>query len=270
MNSNYRLLDTGNEKRLEQIGSFRVVRNAKQAFWRPALSKQEWDSADAVFDGEKWEGSLPECRVHFDKKTFDISLMDGGQLGIFPEQSPNWEWLEKVTASKDHLIINGFAYTGASTIFASTTTNEVTHLDASKTSVKRAKINLGLSGKEENSVRFIVDDVITFLEKEVKRGRRYDGFIFDPPAFGRGAKNKIWKIDRDIPVLIELINQLSDGRPAFILLSAHEPSMDENYLADLIKKLCPANTQIEKGSLIMNCESGRNIENGYFARFAVS
>lgn len=194
--------------------------------------------------------------------------MDGGQIGIFPEQTPNWQWLSRITADKKCRIINGFAYTGGSTIFASNPNSEVTHLDASKTSVERAKLNLAISGKDKNKVRFIVDDVLTFLSKEVKRGNRYKGFIFDPPAFGRGGKNKTWKLARDMNDLMELIYQLSDGRPEFLLLSAHDPSLNEDILADLIKKLVPADALIEKGSLVMNCESGRDIKNGYFARFS--
>jgi len=266
VNTNYRLLDTGNERRLEQIGNVRVVRNAKQAIWQPKLSEEIWCDADAFFDGEKWQGSIPECLVNFDNNTFEVSMMDGGQVGIFPEQMPNWEWLSKITHDKPYKIINGFAYTGASTIFASSKLTEVTHLDASKTAVTRAKLNLELSCKDDNNVRFIVDDVLTFLQKEVKRGNKYDGFIFDPPAFGRGGKGKTWKLSKDMPELMELIYQLSDGKPSFILLSAHDQSMDEDMLYDMIRKLCPKSADFEKGSLIMNCESGRDIKNGYFAR----
>ena len=270
MDTDYRLLDTGRERRLEQIGDIRIVRNAKQAFWSPALSKDFWDQADAFFDGESWYGSIPECEVKFGSSTFSISLMDGGQIGIFPEQIPNWHWLEKITENMSWKIINGFGYTGASTVFASHKTNTVTHLDASRTSVNRAKENLRLSGKEDNSVRFIVDDVLSFLRKEVSRGNTYDGFIFDPPAFGRGGKGKTWKLTKDMPELLELMQTLSGGKPSFALLTAHDSSMDENILADTLKQMFPPDAVIEKGPLIMKCESGRDIKNGYFARCVLS
>ncbi len=134
-------------------------------------------------------GDLPDFSTRFDDVVFSLSLLETGQVGIFPEQEENWEWLRAVTNGKSIKIINGFAYTGGSTLFCSNPLTHVTHLDASKPAVSRAKANLALSGMSDNSVRFIVDDVLTFLEKkEIKRGNSYDGFIFDPPAFGRGGE----------------------------------------------------------------------------------
>jgi len=269
MKTDYKLLDTGNEKRLEQFGEVTLVRTAKQAMWNPTLDRSEWQKADAVYTGDKWKGEIPELVTHFDDVLFSIGLLEAGQVGVFPEQEESWEWLRSITKDKSHKIINGFAYTGGSTFFSSNPINDVTHLDASKPSVVKAMHNMELSRMSNHKIRFIVDDVITFLQKEVKRGNKYDGFIFDPPAFGRGGKGKTWKLSKDLPTLIQLISELSDGKPSFVLLSAHDPSMDHRTLAEHMKGLCPKGTVIEKGKFIMKPVNGKTMENGYFARFCV-
>lgn len=268
MKTDYRLLDTGGGRRLELFGDIRLVRNAKQADHKPALPESEWKKAAAVFDGESWHGEVRDFTVSFNGAVFSLALLEAGQVGIFPEQEENWEWLRKTVGSRSIKIMNGFAYTGGSTIFASTPHTDVTHLDASKPAVTRAAANINLSGKGANSVRFIVDDVITFMEKEVRRGKSYGGFIFDPPAFGRGGKGKTWKITRDLPKLADLIRKLSGGAPGFILLSAHEPELEAEFLADIIKSISTDIKNVETGVLRMRAESGNDIDNGYFARYA--
>lgn len=266
MNTDYKLLDTGNGKRLEQFGSIRIVRDAKQADWKPSLPKSEWAAADASYLKDGWDADLKPFNVSFQNITFSLELLETGQLGIFPEQIENWQWLEKINEGEKFDIINGFAYTGGSTLFASNRINRVTHLDASKPAIKRAKTNMELSFKDENNIRFIQDDVVSFLQKEIKRGKRYDGFIFDPPAFGKGGKGKTWKLSKDLPELMELIYELSGGNPAFILLTAHDPALNHKKLAENISKMCPSSASIESGDLIMPAESGNHLKNGYFAR----
>jgi len=266
MNTDYKLLDTGNFKRLELFGDKKIVRSAKQAGWTPSLPEEEWEGADAFFDGEIWKGDIGKFYTFFEKTSFSLSLMSQGQVGIFPEQAENWSWLRDITKDADMNIINGFAYTGGSSIFASHSSTYVTHLDASKPAVKRAQENFHLSGKGDNNVRFINDDVITFLEKEAKRGREYTGFIFDPPAFGRGGRGKRWQIKKDLPKLISLIEKLSGGRPNFVLLSSHEPSMNKKVLSELLQNSFK-NIRTEEGDLIMKTDSGQEMKNGYYARF---
>ncbi|ADD67519.1 conserved hypothetical protein [Denitrovibrio acetiphilus DSM 12809] len=269
MDSDYHLLDTGNGKRLEQFNKIRIVRAAKQADWAPSLPKEEWLAADAVFENDKWNTELKDFTVHFSDITFCLSLMESGQLGVFPEQQKNWQWLAEITQGERHHILNGFAYTGGSTLFSSNHINKVTHLDASKPAIKRAKQNLEFSFKSDNKVRFIQEDVITFMKKEVKRGKRYDGFIFDPPAFGKGGKGKTWKLSKDLPLLMELTYELAGGSPSFMLLSAHDPALDHKYLAKTIRKLCPVSAEVESGDLVMKTQNGNFMNNGYFARFIV-
>jgi len=269
MKTNYKLLDTGKGRKLEQFGDLKLVRIAKQAFWKPSLPASEWDKAQVRYKDEKWIGESEDFTVTFDDCTFSLGLLETGQVGVFPEQAENWKWLKDVTKDKELKIINGFAYTGGSTLFSSTPKTEVVHLDASKPSITRAKTNLELSGKSENKVRFISDDVVTFLEKEVQRGKKYDGFIFDPPAFGRGGKGKIWKLSKDLSRLIELIGSLSDGSPSFVLITAHDPDMDGKMLSNYLSRIAPKDSNIESGDLIMKSEDGRSMRNGYYARFSV-
>lgn len=268
MKTDYRLLDTGNGRRLEQFGGIRLVRAAKQAVWRPAMPESEWAKADAVFD-EKWDRGLPDFQVSFGDIIFQLSTAENGQVGVFPEQLPNWQWLADINAGQSYKVLNGFAYTGGSTLFTCKGAEETVHLDASAKSVNTARKNLELSGLTDRNVRFITDDLISFMQKEVRRGTRYDGFIFDPPAFGRGGRNKTWKLEKDLPVLINLMAELSGGAPAFVLLSAHEPTMDSETLARMITPLCRNKSAVEKGRLVMKTESGQNMHNGYFARFTI-
>jgi 23S rRNA (cytosine1962-C5)-methyltransferase len=266
MNTDYILLDTGDGKRLEQFGGLRIIRSAKQADWRPTLGKKEWESADAVYENDSWSCEIDDFSVHFDDVSFSLSLLDTGQVGIFPEQMDNWKWLAETTQGENQKILNGFAYTGGSTLFASNHINSVTHLDASKPAVKRAKLNRELSFRTNNNIRFIQDDVISFMEKELKRGNKYNGFIFDPPAFGKGGKGKKWKLTKDLPKLMELIYELADGAPDFLLISAHDPAMDHVHLAKMIKKMCSKSSKIESGELTIPAQSGNDLRNGYFAR----
>ncbi len=269
--TNYTLLDTGNQKRLEKFGDITVVRNAKQAVWKSALSKKYWSQADLIFENNKWNKDFPENTfVTFGDNKFEIKAYEKGQVGIFPEQLSNWLWLEKNIKSRNKFfnIINGFAYTGAATVFAGYENTSVCHLDSSKTSVNQAKKNWEISGKSNYRVRFIIDDVLDFLKKELKRGSKYNGFIFDPPAFGRGKKNKIWKFKRDLPSLFKYIDLLSDGNPEFILISAHEQGFSEFELKDMMKEIARVSERnIETGKMIIKAESGNDLPNGYYARW---
>jgi len=273
MKTNYSLIDIGNKKRLERFGDIVVQRAAMQAEWKPNLERAEWKKADLFFDGEEWRGDDTETEffVNFDDVVFCLKPMSMGQVGVFPEQARSWKWLEKIIekSDKSFKVLNGFAYTGGSTMFSSYKNSEVCHVDASKASVNRAKVNAELSGKQDNNIRYIVDDVMTFMEKEVRRGNKYNGFIFDPPAFGRGGKGKTWKLNRDIGKLFSLIDQLSDGTPEFVLISAHDPSMCADDLKKMISGLSGVGAlNIDSGDFIMNAESGRYMHNGYYARWS--
>jgi len=271
---NYKLLDCGEFEKLEEIGEYIFRRSAPQATWKRKLSDNIWKNNHARFDQLKreWrtftEDKLPnfEC----DNATLELRLTSNGQIGIFPEQLANWQWLKTVTshAIRPLNILNGFAYTGASTLFASSPKIAVTHIDASSISVNWAKQNCHLSNLEDNSIRWIVDDIIAFLTREVKRGSVYDGIILDPPAFGRGKKRTIWKLEKDLPKLIRLVDQLLSSDPKFVILSCHDKSFGEYELQKELTKLQSLkNGKIETLDLTINSKNGNDLPAGKCARW---
>ncbi len=231
MNDKYRLIDSGNFEKLEQIGPYRFVRPSPQAVWRPKLGQDEWQNIDARFnrysggDG-KWvlhNKELPESwQIKLEDIALSLKRTEFGHLGVFAEQAANWQRIRQL-AKPGLDIINLFAYTGGSTLAAALGGANVVHLDASKTSVAWARENAALNHLDQHPIRWIVDDARKFIAREVKRGRKYHGIILDPPSFGRGSKNEVWKIEEHLPLLLDDIRQILHEDFRFILLSSHSP-----------------------------------------------
>ncbi len=246
--SDYELIDCGNKRRLERFGPFIIDRPAPQALWPPQLSADTWKNADAYYHRPQtgaghWLNNVPfpePWLLKIGQVTLQLRPSPNGQIGIFPEQWSNWQWLKHTLQQQQRplKILNAFAYTGAATLVASAAANktELCHLDGARSSVSWARHNASLSHLQSHTIRWVVDDVLTFLNREIKRGRRYDGFILDPPAFGRGAKG-IWKIERDLPQLLEYVDQLLTKQASFVLLSCHVPTWHASYLAKLLEQL---------------------------------
>lgn len=242
----YGLLDSGGGRKLERFGSHTLARPCSQAVWNPSLPEAEWEQADASFDrseGNRWHnrGSLPdEWRISIDGMNFILSGTDFGHLGIFPEQRAQWQWIrESVTkcnaARNEPLrVLNLFAYSGGSTLAAALGGANVCHLDASKGMVQWARRNAEANGLAEHPVRWIVDDAHKFMCRELRRGHDYDAVILDPPTFGRGQNNEMYKIEKDLPETLDLCRQLLSKKPAFILLSAHTPGYSPVVLQNVL------------------------------------
>ena len=201
-----------------------------------------------------------------------------GQIGIYPEQVPNWKWLKEQTEKADRpfKILNGFAYTGGSTLFASLggikgEKTDICHIDASKSAVNWARSNRDLSGLQEQTIRFVVEDILRFMEREIKRGRVYQGIILDPPAFGRAPGGRTWVLKKDLATLIDLSIRLMDEDPRFFLLSCHDPEITKEILAGQIAKL-PGITpdKVETLDLMIPSEKGNSLPNGIAARWSNS
>lgn len=223
----YALLDHGGGERLERIGGVRVRRASPVSVGERTLSEEAW-AADVVWDAEQrcWRGTVPEdACVRWSNLVLTHHLGGGGQMGVFPEQAPNWAWLRGVIrdAGRPMSILNGFAHTGGATLAACVEGTRLVHLDAAAPSVKRARLNAERSGLGAHPVRWLVEDGMTFMRREIRRGHRYEGLIFDPPAFGRGRGGKAWKLERDLPDLLEAARNLLSERPAFFLLTCHPP-----------------------------------------------
>ncbi len=271
---NYKLLDCGEFEKLEQIDDLIIRRPALQAIWKRKLGNEIWQQYHAIFNPSqnKWI-SLAEKKLPYFKcnnLTFELRLSPNRQIGIFPEQIANWQWLKDVIskANRPLNILNGFAYTGASTLFASAEETTVTHIDASSSSVNWAKQNSKLSHLENNNIRWIVDDIIAFLTREVKRGSVYDGIILDPPAFGHGKKNITWKISRDLPKLMQLVDKLLSNDPEFMILSCHDKNFGHRELRNEITKIQSLkNGRIETLDLTIKSETCNDLPAGKCARW---
>lgn len=246
MQDGYELLDSGAFQKLERFGSVVLSRPCAQAVWRQSLSKADWQRATAAFfrdGGNQWRGRdrLPATwEISVDGARFQLSSTDFGHLGIFPEQRDQWRRIRELCAAypKAHQraprVLNLFAYSGGSTLAAAHAGAEVCHVDASKGMVDWARKNAALNGLEDRPVRWIVDDVTKFLERELRRSRSYDLVILDPPSYGRGAKGEVFKIENDLPPLLALIGQLMSSQPLGVLLSCHTPELTQTSLHHLL------------------------------------
>ncbi|MDE2079235.1 MAG: class I SAM-dependent methyltransferase [Patescibacteria group bacterium] len=274
----YALLDSGNEEKLERYGEYVLARPDPEALWPKRLPESEWKKADARYErkgkGGAWHvrNELPkEWRVGFGGCAFLIRPTSFKHTGLFPEQEPNWRWVDECVRARagGARVLNLFAYTGGATLAAARAGAEVVHLDASKTAVEWARANAAASGLSEKPIRWILDDALAFVKKEERRGSHYDGIIMDPPAFGHGPKDELWKIEEHFLPLMEACKKLLSESPLFFLVngyaSGYSPLMFAHNLASL-------GSRIEYGELTIreSGDDGRLLPAGIFARWQKS
>jgi len=235
LNHQYDLLDFGRNEKLECIGGVVVRRETPSAPGGKANSV-DWGQARlrgrVVGDKYSWDGIAPSD-WRFDAGDFQLKLKPtpSGQVGVFPEQSVNWDWLKRCPADLAGLkAINLFGYTGATTLSLANRGAQVVHVDAAKSVVSWARANAQTSGLADSPIRWMVEDALTFVRRELKRGNKYDIIVADPPSFGRGPKGERWKLQRDLFQLIESLSELSRGRCKMVLLSCHTPGVDHRQL----------------------------------------
>ena len=267
----YELLDSGGGRKLERFGRYVLARPCSQALWQPSLSEEEWSRADASFDredGNRWHGraNLPK---EWAVETAGIRLLlggtDFGHLGVFPEQRKQWEWIRRTVGAACAggavpSVLNLFAYSGGSTLAAALGGAEVCHLDASKGMVEWARRNARLNGLDGRPIRWITDDAHKFMRREVRRGRRYDAIILDPPTFGRGTSGEMYKIERDLQKTLSLASDLLSDDPIFVLLSSHTPGLTRTVAENVMGQRFPG-ARIESGEMLLEgrglpCPSG--------------
>ncbi|MFQ5578780.1 MAG: class I SAM-dependent methyltransferase [Anaerolineae bacterium] len=275
----YRLLDSGNFEKLEQVGPYRLIRPAPQAIWEPARPADDWAAAHAHYrrsssGGGRWEFARrlpPHWTVTHYGLTLKVKLTNFGHLGLFAEQGPMWEWIQKQirAAKKPVTVLNAFAYTGGSSLAAAAAGASVVHLDAAKGVVAWARENARLCNLHHTPIRWLVDDVSKFVAREIRRGSKYNALILDPPSFGRGAKGEVWKFERDLPRLLARCRQLLTPAPRFVLLSAHTPGFTplalQNLLAGMMAPFRGSVTSFEM--TVPEFESGRVLPSGAMARW---
>ena len=268
MNEDYELLDSGDGRKLERFGKYVLARPCSQAMWRPTRSPAEWAKADASFDredGNNWHGraNLPkEWQIETAGVKFKLGGTDFGHLGIFPEQRAQWRWIrqtvrrsvEQSEQSNNRTIprvLNLFAYSGGSTMAAALGGAEVCHLDASKGMVEWARENARLNGLADHPIRWIVDDAHKFMKREIRRGRKYDAIILDPPTFGRGAGGEMYKIERDLKDTLSLVRDLLSESPLFVLFSSHTPGLSQIVSENILAQLFPS-AKLESGEMLLD------------------
>jgi 23S rRNA (cytosine1962-C5)-methyltransferase len=269
----YELLDAGDGRRLERFGSRVVDRPAPSVTGVPTGADREaWASADLRFDRDRgWTGpDLSAWTVAMDGLTLELRPTAAGQLGLFPEHAVAWPWLRTRLAERPPEppapeILNLFAHTGATTLALTAAGARVTHVDASRPAVVWARRNAELSGLSDRPVRWIVEDAVTYVRREQRRGRRYAGFVLDPPTFGHGPNGGRWELRDELPTLLAACSAVADPR-AFVLLTAHTTDLDPSDLAGALESAFGIPDQLEIDDLELVATSGAVLPLGVAAR----
>lgn len=281
--THYALLDSGDGEKLERYGSAVVSRPDPQALWKKRLPASEWKKADAVFtrerEGAGWrmkKGIPNRWPIELGGLKFWIRPTSFKHTGIFPEHVSNWGWVAEEIKKKRNketdgqiYVLNLFGYTGGATLAAAKAGAIVCHVDGSKVAVNWARGNAELSGLKNRPIRWIVDDARAFVKREITRGRRYDGIIMDPPAFGHGPKKELWKIEKDFLPLLDLCREVMADKPLFFLLNGYASGYSPIAYENNLKGLFGNTGNIEMGELtIEEKDGGRLLPCGIFARWS--
>lgn len=268
----YQLLASGRGLKIEQFGPYVIQRPASQAVWNKSGNlKLRLNASFTRENGNSWEFSqLPnEWSIEVSDIRFKLSATDFGHLGIFPEQRPFWRWITEVVKSvnREIHVLNLFAYSGGSTLAAAKGGAFVCHVDASKGMIDWAKENAELNQLDQAPIRWIIDDVYKFIKREVRRGKKYDAIILDPPTFGRGAKGEVFKIEEQLIPILQACRELLSDNPLFVLLSCHTPGYTATTLTNLLNQLMPAG-KVEAGEMFLDgLENAFPIPSGCYGRW---
>lgn len=280
--SEYQLLDFGNGRKLERFGSLLVDRPAPAADNTSRQFPGQWSQADLRFERQQeQQGSWSSpAGTHDLEKPWSISHADlqfelrptpFGHLGIFPEQVHNWDWLQQVLPRGKHplAVLNLFAYTGGSTLAAALAGAEVAHVDGAANIVKWARKNAALSSMADHPIRWITEDARLFVARELKRGNQYDAVILDPPSYGHGPRGQAWKIQHDLPGLLQQCAELTSGRRAAVLVSCHTSSIAPAELEALVAESFIGHCQggVESQPLAIQTDDGRSLPSGIACRW---
>lgn len=282
----YELLDSGDGLKLERFGQYRFARPESQAMWSRALSQKEWDAAHAVFQPtaeesgghwiekkklpEKWEMSYPLPNTG-DLK-FEVMTTPGRHLGVFPEVASHWDFMADSIrkATRPVKVLNLFGYTGLASLAAAAAGAQVTHVDASKKSVNWARENQALSGLSDKPIRWIVEDAIKYMQREEKRGVKYDGIILDPPKFGRGPKGEVWEVYKSLPNLFEICRACLSNDPIFVIATLYAVRASAIHVAQALDEIMKKyKGDMESGELVTReTSANRLLSQAVYARWS--
>jgi 23S rRNA (cytosine1962-C5)-methyltransferase len=249
----YELLDSGAGFRLERFGERVLARPDPNALWSPRLPEARWRAAHCRFDPEQrfgsshWDrrGHDPRWQVAFGQMRLELRLTSFKHTGLFPEQQPNWQWLSglvsaRVAEGATVQVLNLFGYTGVASLQAALAGARVCHVDASPDAVEWARHNQALSGLEQAPIRWITDDCIRFLEREQRRGRRYDAVVMDPPAFGRDRQGKVFRFEEHVPLLLDRVAAVLAPEPLALVFNAYSLGYSATVIRNLVAEILPA------------------------------
>ena len=277
----YELLDSGDGLKLERFGPYTFARPEAQAMWSRALPQRDWDAAHAVFQptaeesGGHWieKKKLPErWKMEYDRLRFWAMTTPGRHLGVFPEVASHWDWMADLVqrAGRSANTLNLFGYTGLASLALAAAGAKVTHVDASKKSVGWARENQELSGLTEKPIRWIVDDALKFVEREARRGVKYDGIILDPPKFGRGPKGEVWEVYKSLPDLLSACKATLSDKPLFVVTTVYAVKASAIHVGQALEEMMKDfSGSVERGELVTREKSaGRLISQAVFARWS--
>ena len=240
----YEILDMANGEKLERWNNIILIRPDPQIIWKQKSFENKWKDANAKYNrsntgGGAWQykKKLPESwQVKYKDLTFNIKPMGFKHTGLFPEQAVNWDWMiNKIKgAGREIKVLNLFAYTGGATVACSFAGAQVVHVDSSKGMVSWAKENLISSGLGERPVRFIIDDVTKFVQREIRRGNKYDAIIMDPPSYGRGKNGEVWQFENNIADLVKLCKDVLSDKPLFFLINSYTTGISSKVLENIL------------------------------------
>ena len=242
----YEVLDTSDGEKLERWGSYILVRPDPQVIWFTPRNDRRWREYDAKYarsnsGGGQWSRNrLPErWQIRYRELTFNVKPMNFKHTGVFPEQAENWDFIDAAirAAGRPVSVLNLFAYTGGATLAAAAAGASVCHVDSAKGMVAWAKENAAASGLGEAPIRWIVDDCAKFVEREIRRGHRYDAVIMDPPSYGRGPSGEIWKLEKDLYPFVKLVSGVLSDKPLFFILNSYTTGLAPSVLTCLLDTL---------------------------------
>ena len=240
----YKIIDMANGQKLEKWGNIILSRPDPQIVWKNKTFPNEWKNANAVYTRSKTGGGNWEYKkrtpdfwkIKYKDLCFNIKTMGFKHTGLFPEQAVNWDWMRKKieTSKREIKVLNLFAYTGGATVACLASNASVCHVDSSKGMVNWAKENVQSSGLEKRKVRYIVDDVVKFVNREIRRENKYDAIIMDPPSYGRGTNGEVWQLEDNIYELVELCTNVLSDNPLFFLINSYTTGISSTVLANIL------------------------------------
>ena len=276
--NDYEIISMNEGEKLERWGDYFLLRPDPEIIWKDSIDKElvhaHYHRSNK--GGGYWERLKPlpdRWTVNYKNLTFNVKLMGFKHTGIFPEQSVNWDFMmnkieEKTKRGEKVKVLNLFAYTGCASVACLSKGAEVVHVDSSKGMIEWAKENVKSSNLEDKPIRFLVDDVVKFVKREIRRGNKYDAIIMDPPSYGRGAKNEIWDIEKDLYNLVELCTEILVEKPLFFIINSYTAGLSPVVIENLLKIFfSKKNGTITSGELGIKAKNGLILPCGVYGRY---